>query len=85
VLGLLARAIDEPYDREPGNAALNVHFDLDPEWLEADESVGHGAREHATDATWARRTSPSRLRAGSVPFSSGYPFVQMAYTVNVLS
>jgi hypothetical protein len=46
VLGLLAGAVGETHDREPGQSVLEMRFDLDLASLEPDESMGNGAREH---------------------------------------
>jgi hypothetical protein len=46
VLGLLARAVGEPDDRERRDAQLEMGLDLDPAWLESDECVGDRACEH---------------------------------------
>ena len=46
VLRLLARAVGEPDDREPGDARLQVRLDLDLPRLEADERVRERASEH---------------------------------------
>ena len=51
VLGLCARAVGEPDDREAREAAVDVRLDLDAPRLDADEGVGDGAREHMTHAT----------------------------------
>ena len=48
VLRLLARAVDEPDDREAGTPSLDVRFDVDASRLQADEGVRDGAREHPT-------------------------------------
>ena len=46
VLRLLARPVGEPHDREPGQAVLEMGFDLDLASVEPDEGMGNGAREH---------------------------------------
>ena len=46
LLGLLAGAVGEPDDRQPGQAALDVGLDLDPPRLEPDERVRDRARQH---------------------------------------
>ena len=48
VLRLLAGAVREPDDGEPGHAAVDVRLDLDLPRLEADERVGDRACEHPT-------------------------------------
>ena len=52
VLGLLARPVGEPDDRESGQVGRDeVGFDLDPTRFEADDGRGEGACEHSSDAT----------------------------------
>jgi hypothetical protein len=46
LLRLLARAIDHSNEREGGEAALNMSFDLDPTRFEADQCERDRAREH---------------------------------------
>ena len=46
MLRLLHRTVDEPDDREAGDAALDVHLDVDAARLEADQCVRDRAREH---------------------------------------
>ena len=46
MLRLLAGAIGETDDREARDARLEMRLDLDLPRLEADECVGHRAREH---------------------------------------
>ena len=57
VLRLRAGAVGETDDREAGEATVDVRLDLDTPRLEADESVGDGAREHTTHGTAAGVTS----------------------------
>ena len=61
MLGLLARAVREPDDREAGHAVLEVSLDLDATGLESDERMREGAREHPLHARHQRLTclSPS--------------------------
>ena len=61
VLRLLARAVREAHDREPGHAVLEVRLDLDATGLESDERVREGAREHPLHA----RRQSSRVCARS--------------------
>jgi len=49
MLGLLAGAIREPDDREPGDTGLEMRLDLDLPWLETDESMSDRACEHSSD------------------------------------
>ena len=52
VLGLLARPVGEPDDRESRQIGRDeVSFDLDPTWFEADDGRGEGPCEHSSDAT----------------------------------
>jgi hypothetical protein len=51
VLGLGARPVGEPDDREAGEPAVDVRLDFDAPRLDADEGVGDGAREHMAHAT----------------------------------
>ncbi len=46
VLRFLHSAVDEPDDGEGGNAALDMHLNVDPARLEADEGMRDRAREH---------------------------------------
>ena len=60
VLGLLARPIGEPDDRERRQVGRDeVRLDLDPPRLEADDGRGDGACEHPSDAT----SNPCRVCA----------------------
>ena len=66
-LRLLARLVREPDDGERRHAPLEVGLDLDRPRVEADERMGDGAREHASEA---REESAHAWRADSVPASS---------------
>ena len=46
MLRFLTRPIGETDDRESGDARLEMRLDIDRPRLEADECVGHRAREH---------------------------------------
>jgi hypothetical protein len=61
VLRLRAGAIGQSDDRESRDAALEVGLDLHAARLEADQSVGDGAREHTIDATREVRTPVCRF------------------------
>ena len=50
MLGLLARAVRETDDREPGHAVLQVRLDLDATGLESDKRMRESAREHPLHA-----------------------------------
>ena len=56
MLRLLARAIREPDDCEPGHPVLEVRLDLDAASLESDERMGDGAREHPLHARHEKLT-----------------------------
>ena len=47
MLRLLYCTVDEPDDREAGDAVVDVHLDVDAPRLEADEREGDRAGEHA--------------------------------------
>jgi hypothetical protein len=49
MLRLLARAVDQPDDRESRDAGLKVGLYLDTPRLESDESVSNRTREHPFD------------------------------------
>ena len=51
VLGLLAGAVGEPDDREPGDTGLEMGLYLDAARLEADEGMSDRTREHPLDGT----------------------------------
>ena len=60
MLGLGAGPVGEPDDREAGQAAVDVRLHLDAPRLDADESVGDGAREHSSHGMDAPVTGVSR-------------------------
>jgi hypothetical protein len=48
MFGLLAGAVGEPHDREPGHTALEMGFDIDPTGFKAHDRVGDGSCQHAS-------------------------------------
>src|SRR5262249_51737472 len=68
LLRFLACTIREADDREGGNAALQVSFDLDPPGVEANQGVRESSREHVVrleDATGSLRASFVTIRPQS--------------------
>ena len=73
VLRLCARAVGEPDDREAGDAAVDVRLHLDAAWLETDERVGDGAREHSSEATPGSASGSSQFSDRRVSIRSTRP------------